>query len=549
MMRTAGAALLCVCLMGARGDGIATPQPRTRKLRNDRFFPKPAELSNPKHSERRRRLLANTTSCDCVNIGWIAPFEGFSGTLPAGEVASLTFGGGDCLAGLQGDCQPGGQLEGAPECDPATLDATLLQLFNFRFWPSSHFVSWLISTADQCQPYQFITAETAAIILIPPVLPPMVWPPPAVGLLMLMYSSVLGLPNTAYHNFLENWISGPQWASFGEADYMDLGFSKGESYATNMAFREYLAEFSAPGDFDPIVDASNRQGPALVYPQLILERLVDVQAPNYFEIEYFINLAWEDRRIFTKCSSSLNTEIDPADPCSFYWQPRVLLPTALGNDDEPLLVQDLGLTTHVGAEMASSPEQVFPGHERSIAYKQYRQRAKFLVVLDYNGLPFDRHTLNFTMRLPPTDTADKACFAAGERNSTVVELPGLQLGSDWQEGEMPAIWKGLPHQVHTVMPPPPPHPAARRRACPCALPPLPPPPAITLLPRTALRLRSAFPLGPPSHQTSHWTIPSALSRLAQSACPPLPSLRRCGARSSRPTRCGISSTLPPTCSV
>jgi hypothetical protein len=70
-------------------------------------------------------------------------------------------------------------------------------------------------------------------------------------------------------------------------------------------------------------------------------------------VEYFVNLAWEDRRIFTQCTSMLDGAMDPSDPCSFYWQPRVLLPNALGNDDAPHIVQDLGFTTHVGSEMAS----------------------------------------------------------------------------------------------------------------------------------------------------------------------------------------------------
>lgn len=271
--------------MRARGDGVAAPQQGARR-RDGRFFPKPAELSNPAYRAHNRRLLSNESNCHCVNIGWTPPFEGLSGTLPAGEVARLTFGGGDCLAGLQADCEPGGGLDGAPECNATTLDATLLQLFHFRFWPSPAFIAWLISTAEQCQPYQFLTAESVEFILTPPVVPPMVWPPQTVATMMLMHSSVVGLPNTAYQAFLNNWISGPQWSTFKEADYIDLGFSKGDAYACNAVFTAYLAEFSSAGDFDPFVDARHRQGPAMIHAQLILERLVDVQAPNYFEVEY-----------------------------------------------------------------------------------------------------------------------------------------------------------------------------------------------------------------------------------------------------------------------
>jgi alpha-D-ribose 1-methylphosphonate 5-triphosphate synthase subunit PhnH len=57
--------------------------------------------------------------------------------------------------------------------------------------------------------------------------------------------------------------------------------------------------------------------------------------------------------------------------------------------------------------------------------------------------------LNFTMRLPTTDSADKACFALDGRNSTMAELPALQLGSGWESGKRPAIWNGLPSQVRS----------------------------------------------------------------------------------------------------
>lgn len=78
---------------------------------------------------------------------------------------------------------------------------------------------------------------------------------------------------------------------------------------------------------------------------------------------------------------------------------------------------------------------------------QYRQRAKFLVGLDYNLLPFDKHKLNFTLRFPAHDTASKACFAIGERNATAVELPDLQLGNGWKQGDAPAVWSGEPDQA------------------------------------------------------------------------------------------------------
>lgn len=398
------------------------------------------------HESRRRLALSNSSSCNCVNLGWTVPFEALSGQMPRGEIARSSFGG-ECWAGLQTECAAGGGLHGAPECNVTTLETLLARVYTFTFWPSADFVAWLVSTAEECQPYQFFKAEPVALFLEAPVLPPMVWDPDSVASFMLIYAWVIGLPNTAYEPFIANWITGSQWASFEAADYEKLGFSIGEAYAANLRFKSYLSNFSQAGEYDPFIDAQTRLGPTLIYPQVILERLVDVNAPNYFEIEYFVNFAWEDRRIFTRCKSVTDEQMDPTDPCSIYWQPRVLLPDALGNDDEPQLVQDLGLTTHVGQEMSSVLEQALPGLERSIAYKQFRQRAKFLIVLDYNALPFDRHSLNFTMRLPPTDTADKACFTTGERNSTVVELPSLQLGADWANGDKPAIWRGWASQV------------------------------------------------------------------------------------------------------
>jgi hypothetical protein len=73
---------------------------------------------------------------------------------------------------------------------------------------------------------------------------------------------------------------------------------------------------------------------------VILERLLDVQAPNFFEIEYYVNLAWQDRRIFTRCAGVFaSDEPDPSDPCSYYWKPTVYMPEALLSDDEPAIVQ------------------------------------------------------------------------------------------------------------------------------------------------------------------------------------------------------------------
>ena len=181
-------------------------------------------------------------------------------------------------------------------------------------------------------------------------------------------------------------------------------------------------------------------------------RLTTRTVPPPTPVEYFVYLAWTDRRIFSRCDGFISDGSDSTDPCSLYWQPDIVLPDALLGDEEPQIIEDLGLFTHVGLEQGPDPTIAIPNHNRSIAYRQYRERAKFLVVLDQADIPFDDHTLNFTFKLPSGVTADEACFATGPpdgdgRDATIVELSSMQLGGGWKQGDKPHLWSGDASQV------------------------------------------------------------------------------------------------------
>jgi len=393
----------------------------------------------------RRALSLSAQSCDCVTLGWDAnAAAAFSTSSPAGTRAAAVLPAG-CLEGLQADCAAG-RLN-ATECELQALDESLLGLTFIRYFPSEEIINWLVAASSQCDAPQLINDESAAAILRLPLQAPTLFSPETAAFFLLLYAKTVGLPPTAKDTFYDNHITGAQWAAFELSDYEDLGFTKGQAFSTHTIFQDYLNELSTAGQFDLGQPAGFRIGPTQLYVQVILERLIEVQAPNFFEVEYYVNFAWEDNRIFSRCISLTEDDMEPSDPCSYYWKPKVLLPDALLGDEEPQMVQDLGFTTHVGEDQNDSGDNAIAGLKQSLAYLQYRQRAKFLVSLDYNMLPFDKHTLNFTMRLPSTDTSDKACFVTGLRNSTVVELPDLQLGAGWEDGDKPLIWDGLPEQV------------------------------------------------------------------------------------------------------
>jgi hypothetical protein len=58
---------------------------------------------------------------------------------------------------------------------------------------------------------------------------------------------------------------------------------RGQGYSAKGAYKGYLEQFSEPGVYDPHAMFPLSTGPTIVYPQVILERLIDVHAPDYFQ--------------------------------------------------------------------------------------------------------------------------------------------------------------------------------------------------------------------------------------------------------------------------
>ena len=78
-------------------------------------------------------------------------------------------------------------------------------------------------------------------------------------------------------------------------------------------------------------------GPTVITPQIVLQRLIDVRSPEFFEVEYLVTLSWYDRRIFSECNGTVkSTEAkDPGrkvDSCDIYWRPELQLPNALDGE-------------------------------------------------------------------------------------------------------------------------------------------------------------------------------------------------------------------------
>lgn len=381
------------------------------------------------------------SSCACVTgPGWDISAASSSGD-PALVAASVL--GGDCFAAIVADCQAGGPLSNATECDPASLVGTIRLTGSFGFTQPPRLFRWLADAAARCQAVPCMTNESLGVFS-PPLRASLQWGVSETCTYIFLLSGLLGLPRNAWQPFHNQGVDGRLWSKFQMSDYEDLGFTKGQASAAMQGWNGFLETFSQPGSFDPHDTSFIPKGPVLVYPQVILERLVEVDPPNHFEIEYYVNFAWHDRRIFHSCNG-YRAEADQPDGdsiCSLFWQPNIELPDAV----ESTIVQELGLTTQVGDEWGA--QSSWAGLQHSLAYRQYRQRAKFMVVLDYLSLPFDKHALNFTMRMPGANRRDRACFEVGEpHDATSVELPASQLGSGWKPGDQARVWNGKPHQV------------------------------------------------------------------------------------------------------
>ena len=55
-------------------------------------------------------------------------------------------------------------------------------------------------------------------------------------------------------------------------------------------------------------------------------RLIEVNAPNYFEVDSLISISWEDPRITVKCTGILPGEAATDTICDLNWKPTVSRP-------------------------------------------------------------------------------------------------------------------------------------------------------------------------------------------------------------------------------
>jgi len=159
------AVLLLACLTEARADG--------KWVRRLRQLSLEARWNRLKAASRGRgrALTVDSASCGCVQNGWMSVHDG---TTPISEMGETVLGSG-CYAGLQADCSSGGELEGAPECDPTVLGEELMGMNNNKFYPSDAFKGWLISVSSQCQTTPVITEVSVSYILTPPMVSPLQW--------------------------------------------------------------------------------------------------------------------------------------------------------------------------------------------------------------------------------------------------------------------------------------------------------------------------------------------------------------------------------------
>lgn len=170
----------------------------------------------------------------------------------------------------------------APECNSAQREEAVANTLLLTFSFSSAFKEWLIAVAEACGAH-WVTADSVRAVMSIPRRPPVMWDQAATALMLLLSGGVIGLPNTAHEIFYAQEIGGAQWAGLDVADYVELGFTWGQGYSAKGAYKGYLEQFSEPGVYDPHAMFPLSTGPTIVYPQVILERLIDVHAPDYFQ--------------------------------------------------------------------------------------------------------------------------------------------------------------------------------------------------------------------------------------------------------------------------
>ena len=245
--------------------------------------------------------------------------------------------------------------------------------------------------------------------------PPPTWDADELALKMFFYASdqnIMGLTANAYQLFYAHEITGRNWFSMQANDFEDLGFTKGKAMTHHSHLRTFLQSYS-----DPPSLVNGGGGTADVFPYIVLRRLVQVNSPDYIEIELDVSLVWEDNRIFKDCETYLGDSSDPV--CEMFWQPKLTWPTAILSDVE--IVKDFGLTT------ASSSGQTsyngLPRPSRSFGFRAYVMRAKFIEVLDYKNIPFDEQQIEIPMLVGGAQSSDRVCFrTVGLEDATFVNI-------------------------------------------------------------------------------------------------------------------------------
>ena len=134
-------------------------------------------------------------------------------------------------------------------------------------------------------------------------------------------------------------------------EYVELGITL---YGIAVAHHKWITDwidvsFRGPpcSQITPESNPCPEGAPARVATLISVERLLDVVAPTYFEVEFYISFSWQDSRISERCTATeTDAEPDFQDPCTLFWRPAMneawTLPTALLGDEEPQVVEDFG---------------------------------------------------------------------------------------------------------------------------------------------------------------------------------------------------------------
>lgn len=285
-------------------------------------------------------------ACDCVG-GENFNVSGWNGAAAAGADAALAGSisaavlPGACLNATFAECDdPSSAINGAPECEPAVLDDFVASISSGSIENCSGSLlmfEWLSALAQQCQSTgAFISSQGMRRILCSPSTPFFDLDALDTAAGIFLIGTSYKLPIDAWQGFYAADIAGWQWVSMLPKDYEDLGFTKGEAYGAYEGAQGTVDKYGEPGEYAwPGLD--DILGPTIITPQIVLQRLIDVRSPEYFEVEYLVTLSWEDQRIFSECNGTVkSTEAkDPGrkvDTCDIYWRPELQLPNALDGE-------------------------------------------------------------------------------------------------------------------------------------------------------------------------------------------------------------------------